>query len=86
MRRSLLWSLERQARAGRVTDVDGDLMERLVQLVRKDKQPAVRAHAWLALGALAPERALALRPELTGKLLPVNHQNAFQLSLLQQSA
>ena len=57
VRRSLLWSVERQAREGRFGAGDEALIESVTRLAEKDKVPAVCAHALLALAELSPELA-----------------------------
>jgi len=66
VRRSLLWSLERQAEAGRVVGEPTKLLERVQQLAERDRDPRVRAHALLALVDLAPEVARELFAEFAG--------------------
>ncbi len=59
VRRSLLWSVERQAREGRFGVGDTALIEAVTKLADKDRTPAVRAHALLALAELSEELARA---------------------------
>lgn len=64
VRRTLLWSVERLALARVFSDRDDSMIEALFAIASKDQVPAVRAHAWLALGALAPVPCTERREEL----------------------
>ena len=57
VRRTLLWTIERQALAGRLVRGKRDqaLLDALEKLQARDKDPGVRAAAWMALHAFDPE-------------------------------
>lgn len=57
VRRSLLWSVERQARAERLDARAEELVEAVSKLAARDRSELLKAQALVTLGALAPEAA-----------------------------
>jgi hypothetical protein len=70
VRRSVLWSIERLAKNGLLDSGATELLKKIGKLARKDKAPAVRAHALLTLAELDAKLGAAAAEQQMGNKAP----------------